>query len=82
MATSDIIATIGVSILLIGFFLQILKVISSQSLIYSLLNLVGSALAGYSSWLIGFMPFVILETVWAFVSLYGVVTSLKTKRST
>jgi len=82
MATSDIIATIGVSILLIGFFLQILKVISSQSLIYSLLNLVGSALAGYSSWLIGFMPFVILETVWALVSLYGVVTSLKTKRST
>lgn len=82
MATSDIIATIGVSILLIGFFLQILKVISSQSLIYSVLNLVGSALAGYSSWLIGFMPFVILETVWALVSLYGVVTSLKTKRST
>ncbi|RZJ88816.1 MAG: hypothetical protein EOO20_12600 [Chryseobacterium sp.] len=82
MATSDIIATIGVSILLIGFFLQILKVISSQSLIYSVLNLVGSALAGYSSWLIGFMPFVILESVWALVSLYGVVTSLKSKRST
>lgn len=82
MATSDVIATIGVSILLIGFFLQILKVISSQSLIYSVLNLVGSALAGYSSWLIGFMPFVILESVWALVSLYGVIMSLKNVRST
>jgi len=82
MATSDIIATLGVSILLIAFLLQILKVISPQSLVYSLLNLVGSALAGYSSWLIGFMPFVILETVWAIVSLYGVVMNLKNKRST
>ena len=69
MATSDLIATLGVSILLLAFLLQILKVISPQSLLYSSLNLVGSALAGYSSWLIGFMPFVILETVWAIVSL-------------
>ena len=61
MATSDLIATLGVSILLLAFLLQILKVISPQSLLYSSLNLVGSALAGYSSWLIGFMPFVILE---------------------
>ena len=82
MATSDLIATLGVSILLLAFLLQILKVVSPQSLLYSSLNLVGSALAGYSSWLIGFMPFVILETVWALVSLYGVVTSLKNKRST
>ncbi|TDO19228.1 CBU_0592 family membrane protein [Pedobacter duraquae] len=82
MATSDLIATLGVSILLLAFLLQILKVISPQSLLYSSLNLVGSALAGYSSWLIGFMPFVILETVWAIVSLYGVVMSLKNKRST
>ena len=82
MATSDLIATLGVSILLLAFLLQILKVISPQSLLYSSLNLVGSALAGYSSWLIGFMPFVILETVWAIVSLYGVLMSLKNKRST
>jgi hypothetical protein len=32
---------------------------------YTILNCVGAALACYSSWLIRFMPFVVLEGVWA-----------------
>jgi hypothetical protein len=35
---------------------------------YTALNFVGAALAGYSSRLIGFMPFVVLEGVWALVA--------------
>jgi hypothetical protein len=35
------------------------------------LNLVGAGLACYSSWLIGFMPFVVLEGVWAIAALAG-----------
>lgn len=33
-----------------------------------LLNFVGAALACYSSYLISFMPFVVLEGVWAIVA--------------
>jgi hypothetical protein len=40
-------------------------------MINSLLNFVGAALAGYSSYLIAFMPFVILEGVWAAVAGVG-----------
>jgi hypothetical protein len=71
MALSDIIATAGVSLLLIAFFLQSLKVIKAESLSYGLLNLFGAGIAGYASWLINFMPFVILEAVWCAVALFG-----------
>lgn len=73
MQTSDIIATIGVSSLLIAFFLQALKIIKTESIIYCLLNLTGAAIAGYASWLISFVPFVILETVWCVVALYSLI---------
>lgn len=83
MQTSDIIATIGVSILLLAFFLQILKLIKTESVIYSLLNLIGAAIAGYASWLISFVPFVILEAVWCVVALYSLIKLYtKKKRST
>ena len=79
MLISDIIATVGVSILLLAFFLQSLKVIKTESVSYSLLNLIGAAIAGYASWLISFYPFVILETVWCAVALY-ILGKLYTKR--
>ena len=77
MSTSDILATAGVSILLIAFLLQILKVISVESNSYSLMNLVGAALAGISAWMISFMPFVVLESVWVVVSLFNLIKNLK-----
>lgn len=81
MKPSDLIATVGVSILLIAFFLQSLKVIKAESYTYGLLNLFGAAIAGYSSWLISFMPFVILEAVWSIVAIYGLI-KLHNKKET
>jgi hypothetical protein len=82
MSESDIIGTLGVSILLLAFLLQILKVLAVESSAYSILNGLGAALAGYSSWLIDFKPFVILEAVWVLVSLYNLYKNLKVKSST
>jgi hypothetical protein len=79
MSVSDIIATAGVSILLLAFLLQILKIISMESNLYSLLNLVGAGLAGISAYMISFMPFVILESVWVLVSIFNLFKNLKTK---
>jgi hypothetical protein len=69
MKTSDIIASIGVIILLIGFMLNLFKKISPESKAYALMNFVGAGMCGYSSYLISFWPFVILESIWAFVAL-------------
>jgi hypothetical protein len=69
MSQSDIIASIGVTLLLIAFFLNLRKIMSTDSRWYSGLNIVGAGLCGYSSYLIAFYPFVILEGVWVLAAL-------------
>jgi hypothetical protein len=69
MKLSDIVASIGVIILLIAFLLNLYKMISASSRVYGLMNLVGASLCCYASWMVRFYPFVILEGVWAFVAL-------------
>lgn len=69
LALPEIIGFVGVSTLLAAFFLNLAGFLLSTSKRYLVLNLVGAALAGYSSWLIGFMPFVLLEGTWAAVAL-------------
>lgn len=73
MNTSDIIATLGVTLLLLAFFLQSIKAIDSAKPLYHWLNFIGAAIAGYASWLIPFVPFVVLECVWAGVALFSLI---------
>ena len=69
MKPSDIIASIGVIILLIAFLLNLYKKLPSDSKSYSLLNLIGAGICCFASWMVSFYPFVILEGVWGFVAL-------------
>ena len=61
---ANLIGAIGVALLLAAFLLNLVKVLGADSATYTGLNLVGAALACYSSYLIDFLPFVILEGVW------------------
>ncbi len=69
MKTPDILASIGVIILLLAFLLNLYKKLTAQSKLYAFLNLVGAGICCLSSYLIRFYPFVVLEAVWAFVAL-------------
>jgi len=69
MNFSEIAGSLGVAILLLAFLLNMLKIIKTESLPYLLLNFIGAGIACFASWLIPYFPFVILEGVWAFVSL-------------
>jgi len=69
MKLSDIIASIGVIILLIAFLLNLYGTLSAENKIYGLLNLIGAGICCFASWMVSFYPFVILEGVWAFVAL-------------
>ncbi|MBC7615904.1 MAG: hypothetical protein H7202_07550 [Pedobacter sp.] len=80
METADLIATLGVSLLLIAFFLQSFKFIKAESYIYCLLNLFGAAIAGYASWLIPFIPFVILEAVWSLVAVLSLISLYRSQK--
>jgi hypothetical protein len=71
MSTADLINTIGVSLILIAFFLLTIKKITQTDATYNLLNLVGAGLACYGSVLIKAYPFVVLEGIWSLVSIYA-----------
>ena len=69
MKLSDILASIGVIILLIAFLLNLYKKLSAGSKMYGFLNLIGAGICCFASYMIRFYPFVILEGTWAFVAL-------------
>lgn len=71
MTTSDLIGTVGVSILLVAFVLNQRRTISEHSRAFLAMNLVGAVMCGYAAWLVRFMPFVVLENVWALVAAWG-----------
>lgn len=70
---ATVIGLIGVSLLLIAFFSNLFKFLRSERYLYMVLNLIGGVLACYSSYLINFMPFVLLEGTWAAVAAVGIV---------
>jgi hypothetical protein len=73
---ATLIGFVGVALLLIAFLLNSFKVLRSDGRLYMSLNFVGAALACYSSYLISFMPFVVLEGVWAVVALAAIARTL------
>jgi hypothetical protein len=79
MNYSEITGSTGVLILLVAYLLNMLKIIQTGGLVYLLLNFIGAAIACFASWLIPYFPFVILEGVWALVSLAGVIRKLSVK---
>lgn len=70
MNLGEWIGTLGVSLLLLAFALNLAKKIQADSNLYLLLNCFGALLACMSSYLISFWPFVILEGVWTISSLF------------
>jgi cell division protein FtsW (lipid II flippase) len=64
----EAIGFVGVTLLLVAFFLNLLRLLKAASNAYLALNLVGASLACVSSYLIDFLPFVLLEGTWAVVA--------------
>jgi hypothetical protein len=65
---ATIVGSAGVALLLLAFFLNLLRYLRADGTLYLALNLVGAALACLSSYLIDFMPFVLLEGTWSVVA--------------
>ncbi|MCU0754802.1 MAG: hypothetical protein MUE46_06720 [Xanthomonadales bacterium] len=73
MSTADLYATIGVSFLLLAFVLDVFDWTADDSDLFLVLNAVGASLAGFGAWLAAFWPFVVLEGIWALVSIVGLI---------
>jgi cation transport ATPase len=73
MNLTDWIGAIGVSILLLAYFLNLSNRISHNDLSYMTLNVVGAGLALLASILLNYWPFIILETAWTIISFYSII---------
>ena len=79
MTTTDWTGFIGVTILLVAYFLNLRKIIATDSLSYLLLNVAGAAIACAASILLKYLPFIILEGCWTIVSAAGLINYFKNK---
>ena len=66
---STMFGTVGVATLLAAFVFNLAGVLGSGSHLYHAFNVIGAGLSTFASALIGFLPFVVLETVWALAAL-------------
>jgi len=76
----DIIGFIGVSLILIAYFLNLNDKLDTDDLKYILLNLIGGALACLASVLMKYYPFVLLEGTWTLVSMVAFYKYLKNEK--
>ena len=65
---SEWIGAVGVGLLLGAFFLNLFGWMKTDSRVYQALNAIGAGIACYASYLIDFLPFVVLEGTWSIVA--------------
>ena len=80
MTFTDWTGAVGVTILLLAYFLNLFGKISQRGLIYILLNFVGAGIACLASVLLHYWPFIILEGAWTLVSLIALLKYLVSDR--
>ena len=77
MDTIDWIGFIGVFQILLAYILNVIGKINKEDLSFILLNLIGAGTACLASILMKYIPFILLEGVWAFVSLISFINYIK-----
>ena len=77
MNTNDILGAIGVGIILLAYFLSVFSWIKKEGILFYLMNIIGASIACITSYLINYIPFVILEGSWVIVSIVGLLKGIK-----
>jgi len=77
MNLTDWLGFIGVFLILLAYFLNSFEIVTTKNLNFILLNLIGSVLACLASVLLNYIPFILLEGIWALVSLIALLKHCK-----
>jgi len=80
MNTIDWLGFVGVFLILLAYILNVTNKITSKSLLFISLNLVGASIACLASILLNYIPFVILEGIWALISFLSIIKYFQTKK--
>jgi hypothetical protein len=81
MIITDLLGFLGVSILLLAFFLNLRGVMRNNNSLYLTLNVIGAGMACLASVMLHYWPFIILEGCWTMVSLVSLVSAFKTTKA-
>ncbi|MBK0381423.1 hypothetical protein I5M32_00500 [Pedobacter sp. SD-b] len=73
MSLQNWIASFGVGVLLIGFFMNVFGYLDSKSKTYSILNAIGGLISCYASWMADFYPFVVLNIIWSATAIISLI---------
>ena len=69
----DWIGFAGVFQILLAYVLNVIGKVGKNDLAFILLNLIGAGMACYASVLMNYIPFIVLEGIWAGVSLISLI---------
>lgn len=75
----DWIGFAGVFQILLAYVLNVIGKVEKHDLSFILLNLIGAGMACYASILMSYMPFILLEGIWAGVSLISLIKYVQKK---
>jgi len=79
MQAVDWLGFVGVFQILLAYFLNVTGKVTNNSLVFILLNLIGATMACLASILLDYLPFIILEGIWALIALYSLIKYKKAK---
>ena len=77
MTAIDWIGSLGVFQILLAYILNMTGRVNNTDLAFILLNLIGAGMACLASVLMEYIPFIVLEAAWSFVSFVALVKYLK-----
>lgn len=77
----EIIGSVGVGLLLVAFALNVAGKLSQHNSVYLILNIFGASLAAWYAAVVGAIPFLILESVWAAVAALRLIRSVRASRA-
>lgn len=79
MNLTDWIGFLGVFQILLAYVLNVTEKATNKSFVFLMLNLSGATMACIASVFLNYWPFIILEGIWALVSLYSLVSYFKNR---
>ncbi len=77
MTKTDLTGFIGVAILLIAYFLNLINKVKNSDFTYLIMNFIGAGASCLASIFLHYLPFIILEACWTLVSAIGLFTYFK-----
>jgi len=81
MTQTDLIGFIGVAILLIAYFLNLINKVKKDGFTYLVMNFIGAGASCIASILLHYLPFIILEASWTLVSAIGLLICFKRRKN-